>query len=77
MLFLPRLKDLREDHDLTQKEIANLLKITRQQYGLYETGSREIKISHLITLCKYYGVSADYVLGLPRGLPYGHSKTGG
>lgn len=75
-MFLPKLRDLREDHDLAQKEIAALLDITQQQYSLYESGQREIKLAHLITLCEHYHVSADYILGLPKGLPYGHSKTG-
>ena len=59
-----RLKDLREDMDLTQKEIASLLKITQQQYSLYENGIRLIPIDKIIFLAKYYKTSTDYILGL-------------
>ena len=58
------MKDLREDHDLKQEQIAKELKITRQQYQLYESGKRKLPIDKLIELCKYYKVSADYVLGI-------------
>ncbi len=67
--FTQRLRDLREDNDLNQEQIAKILDITRQQYQLYESGKRELKISHLIKICKFYNVSADYVLGftdIPR-----------
>lgn len=60
------LKELREDNDLKQETIANHLKITKQQYSLYETGKREFKVKHIIELCKFYNVSADYVLGLSK-----------
>jgi len=63
-MFLKRLRDLREDHDLKQESVANLLKITRQQYGLYETGKRTIPIDLLIILAKYYNVSLDYITGI-------------
>lgn len=69
MHFTQRLRDLREDNDYNQEQIAKVLGITRQQYQLYESGKRELKISHLIKLCKFYNVSADYVLGftdIPR-----------
>lgn len=58
------LKDLREDHDLTQAQIAELLNTTQQVYSRYEKGINEMPIRHLVTLCRYYGVSADYVLNL-------------
>lgn len=58
-----RIKNLREDNDLTQKEIAYLLKITRQQYGLYESGKRTIPIDLLIVLANFYNTSVDYILG--------------
>jgi transcriptional regulator with XRE-family HTH domain len=64
MAYYPRLKDLREDNDKTQKQIAEILFITQQQYSLYEKGYREIPSSALITLAKFYGVSVDYILGL-------------
>ena len=59
-----RLKDLREDHDIYQKDIANLLGISQQYYSEYENGKRTIPIAHLITLAKYYGTSIDYIVGL-------------
>lgn len=62
------LKGLREDKDLTQQNIADLLKIGRTMYRRYETGETEIPIRHLKTLCMFYGVSSDYLLGLPDGL---------
>ena len=58
------LRNLREDRDLTQQNIADLLKIGRTMYRRYETGETEIPIRHLKVLCAHYGVSADYVLGL-------------
>lgn len=59
-----RLKDLREDHDMYQKDIAELLGISQQYYSEYESGKRTITIFHLITLAKYYNVSIDYLVGL-------------
>ena len=58
------LRELREDRDLTQGEIAAHLNTTQQVYSRYEKGINEMPIRHLITLCKLYSVSADYVLGL-------------
>lgn len=63
-MYLKRLKDLREDKDLLQKQIAITLEITRQQYGLYENGIREIPLEKLIKLAKFYNTSTDYILGL-------------
>lgn len=62
--YYERLKDLREDHDLTQQKVADLLGTTQQVYYRYEKGINEMPIRHLITLCRYYHVSADEVLGL-------------
>ena len=64
MHYTQRLKDLREDSDQKQETIAKILKITRQQYQLYESGKRKLPIDKLIELCKYYNVSSDYILGL-------------
>lgn len=64
MYFYQRLRDLREDKDLTQKEVANVLGIFTQQYSLYERGEREIPFHHAITLAKFYHVSLDYIAGL-------------
>ena len=61
---MKRLRDLREDHDYTQAYVAKKLNITQQQYQLYESGKRSLQIEHLIVLCRLYGVSSDYILGL-------------
>ena len=63
-MYYSRLKDLREDKDLVQKNIAEVLGITTQQYSLYERGDREIPFHHAITLAKFYRVSLDYIAGL-------------
>ena len=59
-----RMKDLREDNDKHQKDIAQLLGISQQYYSEYEKGNRTIPINHLITLAKYYNTSIDYIVGL-------------
>ena len=59
-----RIKDLREDNDKFQKDIAQLLGISQQYYSEYEKGNRTIPINHLITLAKYYATSIDYLVGL-------------
>lgn len=59
-----RLKDLREDADLTQKSVADMLHIRQNTYSQYENGQRQIPIECLITLSRIYNVSADYILGL-------------
>lgn len=64
LYYLERLRELRESADKGQKEIAEYLGITQQQYSLYETGTRHIKVEHLVALAKYYKVTADYILGL-------------
>ena len=58
------LKELREDRDYSQKEIAQVLKTTQQVYSRYENGINELPIHHLVELCKFYNVSADYILGI-------------
>lgn len=63
-MYLKRLRDLREDADLKQLAIANLLGITRQQYSLYETGKRDIPAEYIKTLASFYGTSCDYILEL-------------
>lgn len=75
MAYKTRLKDLREDHDMTQKELAALLKTTQPQIVRYEQGSRDLPLEHLVLICHYFNISADFVLGLPDNLPHTHSKT--
>ena len=62
-MYLPRLRDLREDKDMKQKEIAALLGIDQRVYSTYETGKRDIPLHHLIALADFYHVSTDYILG--------------
>ena len=59
-----RLKDLREDNDLTQKVIADFLHIKQNTYSQYENGQRQIPLEMLISLAKFYGTSIDYIVGL-------------
>jgi len=62
--YIKRIRELREDNDRTQKEIAGYLGTTQQVYSRYENGENEMPLRHIIALCRYYGVSADYILGL-------------
>ena len=71
MYVYKRLRDLREDADLKQEDVAAVLGITRQQYQLYESGKRELPMHFFIVLAKYYNVTLDYLAGLidtPRKL---------
>ncbi len=61
--MLERLKEIREDKDLTQTEIAKILKMSQVQYSRYETGLRLIPIDKLMILAKYYNTSIDYLIG--------------
>ena len=63
MYYYGRLRDLREDADLTQKDVGKILNTTQQQYAKYELGVQEIHTHHLITLADYYRVSLDYMVG--------------
>lgn len=63
-MYLKRLRDLREDHDLKQQDIANLLNIRQTVYSRYERGFQNLPLEHLITLAKFYKVSTDYILNL-------------
>lgn len=65
-----RIRDLREDRDLKQRELAEMLHCSQQVYSNYELGERDIPTEVLIRLAKFYGVSTDYILGLsdkPKG----------
>ena len=59
-----RIKDMREDHDLEQKDLAEILKISRQYYSRYELGQIDLPIRHYIALARFYNVSIDYLCGL-------------
>ena len=58
-----RLRDLREDHDKTQQQIADILGTSQTMYARYERGANELPLRHLLVLADYYGVSVDYLLG--------------
>ena len=64
MNYRDRIKSIREDRDLTQAQIGKILNKSQQGYNHIETGRAELKIDDLITLCKYYDLSADYLIGL-------------
>lgn len=70
--YTKRIRDLREDRDLTQQQIARVLRTSQTVYSRYELGKRALPIEHLIKLCEIYSVSADYILGFtdePKKLP--------
>lgn len=62
--YYPRLKDLREDHDLSQQSVADYLRMKQPQYSRYERGLRDIPTDVLIRLARLYKTSTDYLLGL-------------
>ena len=62
--LIKRIRDLREDHDMTQTEVADVLHTSQTMYARYERGANELPIRHLIALCNLYHVSSDYILGL-------------
>ena len=64
MKYREHIRELREDHDKTQSEIAALLKVGQRTYCDYESGKTRIPVDSLIILAKYYGVSMDYLCGL-------------
>ena len=61
--WVERIRELREDNDLKQKDVAELLQTTQQVYSRYEKGVNEIPVRHLIMLARYYNVSMDYIAG--------------
>lgn len=65
-ILAKRLRDIREDRDLSQKEIATLLNTSQGYYSKYELGKREMPLHHLKTLCKFYNITADYFLGFTK-----------
>lgn len=70
MDYIDRLNELREDRDIGQKEIAAVLGCKQAAVSKYELRQRRYAIDDLIKLCRFYQVSADYILGLPKGLDY-------
>ena len=74
MDYRQRLRDVREDRDLSQAEVGKVLNKSQQGYSHIENGRSELKIDDLITLCRYYNLSADYLIGLsskPLSCPEG------
>lgn len=63
MQYIKRIKDLREDNDLTQTQVAEYLGTSQTMYARYERGANELPIRHLMRLCDLYKVSSDYILG--------------
>ena len=64
MKYSQRLRDLREDRDLTQTDVAKVLGTTYQYYSTYESGKRELPFSRAIILARFYNVSLDYIAGI-------------
>ena len=69
--YYPRLRDLREDRDMTQQAVADLLGMKQSQYNRYERGIRDLPTDILIHLARFYNTSTDYILGLTENpAPY-------
>lgn len=66
MEYIKKIRDLREDNDFTQQQIADYLGTSQTMYARYERGANELPIRHLIALCKLYNVTSDYILGLDK-----------
>ena len=64
MDYITRMRNIREDRDLTQKQVGEIINKSQQGYNHIETGRAELKIDDLIKLCRFYNVSADYFIGL-------------
>ena len=62
--YAERMRNLRQDNDLSQKKVADMLGVAQTNYSQYELEKRPMPIDYLIALCKFYNVSADYMLGL-------------
>lgn len=72
MEYVKRIRDLREDSDMTQEEVARYLGTSQSMYARYERSATELPVRHLINLCKLYNTSSDYILGftnIKRELP--------
>lgn len=76
-MHLPRIRELREDHDLIQKEVGNILHLKQSHYARYETGKRDFPAEYIVKLAMFYNVSTDYIFNLtddPK--PYKRNKKG-
>lgn len=65
-----KIRELRTDNDMPQERVAKYLGIAQTVYSRYETGKNDMKIEYLVKLAQFYGVSADYILGLPKNLKW-------
>lgn len=75
MAIYQNIRDLREDHDLTQQQVADVLRTSRTSYGAYENGVSEFSPAQLIQLAEFYQTSVDYLLGLTdEKRPYPRKK---
>lgn len=75
-MFFQRLRDLREDRDLLQKDVAEILGISQTVYSRYERGYQTIPVAHLLTLADFYRTSTDYILGRTNiSAPYERKHT--
>lgn len=70
MTYYEKMRAIREDKDLTQKQVAQMLNIKQQQYSEYERGLRLMPINYLTEFCKQLNISADYILDLPENLEF-------
>lgn len=70
MNYCERLRELREDHDLNQTAVANRIGVLQSYYSKQERGEKPFQVEQIIALCEFYGVSADYILGLPKGMKW-------
>lgn len=70
MEYYERLRQMREDSDLTQAQVAELLQTNQSYYSKLELGKKPFRVEQVIKLCEYYHVSADYILGLPKNLKW-------
>lgn len=61
--MIEKIRGLREDNDLTQQQLADVLGTSQTMYARYERGANEVPLRHIVTLCRFYNVSADYLLG--------------
>ena len=61
--MIEKMRGLREDNDLTQRQLADVLGTSQTMYARYERGANEVPLRHVVTLCRFYNVSADYLLG--------------
>lgn len=69
MDYITNIKTIRKERGYSQADIAEVLETTQQHYSCYENGKNELPIRHLITLCKFYQVTSDWILGLSESAP--------